>query len=279
MKKALLLAAAAALLLCVPLAFARADGERPANSGRYERYAAAHMELSEAELKLALALKLDEPSYKNVVVVNRPSSLGVLVSKHFALPAGYVPAVLEDVDKNYAMDGVQLRADCCAAFLEMARAAERQGAFLYIKSGYRVNKTNDDPDDMWNAWPGHSEHQTGLAFDLRLKGKTRTLLRDYRYETSFEYAWLCAHACDYGFVLSYPEGESDTTGYEFEPWHWRYVGVRIATDMRDKGFSTFPEYWAAYLMARELRAEPPARIVASVDSLFCRFACAYAEAE
>lgn len=238
MRKALLIAAAAALLTCAPLAFARADGEATVNSQRYELYAAAHPELGEAELQTALALKLDEPSYTNVVVANRPASVGVFVSKHFALPAGYVPAVLVDVDKNYAMDGVQLRADCCAAFLEMARAAEGQGVFLYIKSGYRVNKANCNPGDMWNAWPGHSEHETGLAFDLRLKGRKHALLRDYKYETSAEYAWLCAYACEYGFVLSYPEGESAITGYEFEPWHWRYVGVRIATDMRDKGFST-----------------------------------------
>lgn len=277
MKKALLIAAAAALLLCAPLACARADGEISVNAQRYGRYAAAHPELSEAELQLAIALKLDEPSYTNVTVAKKPASLGVFVSKHYALPAGYVPAVLMDVDENYAMDGVQLRADCCAAFLEMAREAELQGVFLYIKSGYRMNKTNDNPDDMWNAWPGHSEHETGLAFDLRLKDKTRTLLREYKYETSVEYAWLCAHAYAYGFILSYPEGEIDTTGYEFEPWHWRYVGVRVAADMREKGFSTFPEYWVQSLMARELRAEPPAWIVTSCSCN--RFARAYAEAE
>ncbi|HWS29214.1 MAG TPA: M15 family metallopeptidase [Clostridia bacterium] len=248
MKKTYLLAAAAVAVFCAPLAtsFARVS-DPPVYLQRCAQYVSEHPELTPDELRLALALRLYEQSYQNTEIVKDPASVCVYVGKHFALPEGYAPASLVAVDEAYAMKGVTLRSDCYAAFLKMARAMELNGFPPYIKVGYRVNKPKSDPDDMWNAWPNHSEHQLGLAFDLRLKNETHGLLRNYEYEKTAEYAWLCKNAYKYGFILSYPEGKEDITGFYFEPWHWRYVSVPIATDMKEKGFATFPEYWATYL--------------------------------
>lgn len=254
MRKALLLVVAALLLLFPVNAIAQQSAAEAAfQNQRYRSYAAENPELTLHEVHIAIKLKLDEESYTNVTIVDRPGALGVLVGKHYGLPLTYVPSPLVAVDEIYAMPGVYLRADCYEAFLAMVHGMELEGLSLYIKSGYRMNRENENPNDMWNAWPGHSEHQTGCAIDLRLKAQTHTLLREYKYETTAEYAWLCENAYKYGFILSYPEGEKEITGFEFEPWHWRYVGVRIATDMREKGFSTFPEYWALYLMQLETR--------------------------
>lgn len=250
MRKVLLLAVAALLLLCPANALAqKSAAEASLQTQRFLNYAAENPKLTLHEVHIAIKLKLDEENYTNVIIADRPGALGVLVGKHYGLPLTYVPSPLVVVDETYAVSGVYLRGDCYEAFLSMVHDMELEGLSLYIKSGYRMNKENENPNDMWNAWPGHSEHQTGCAFDLRLKDQTHTLLREYHYETTAEYAWLCENAYKFGFILSYPEGKTQITGFEFEPWHWRYVGVRIATDMREKGFSTFPEYWALNLMS------------------------------
>ncbi len=244
MKKTLMLIAAAAAVLLAPLANAYAHISNPPDYlEQYAQYVAEHPELTVYERRLVLELKLYEENYINADVVKDPKNLCVYLSKHFALPEGYEPRALVAVNEAYAMPGVTLRLDCYVAFLKMARAMGKDGLCAFIKSGYRINKPNDDPFDMWNAWPGHSEHQTGLAFDLRLKDRTHTLLRNYEYEKTAEYAWLMQNAHTYGFILSYPEGKEAITGFYFEPWHWRYVGVTTATDMKEKGYLTFPEYW------------------------------------
>jgi len=248
MKKTILLIAAAAAVLLVPLSDSYAHiSNPPAYLERYAQYVSEHPELTVYERRLVLELKLYEQNYQNADVVKDPKDVCVYLSKHFALPEGYVPVALVAVDETYAMPGVTLRLDCYSAFLKMARAMEKNGLSAYIKNGYRYNKPNNNPDDMWNAWPDHSEHQTGLALDLRLKDRTHRLLRQYEYENTAEYAWLIKNAHTYGFILSYPEGKEAITGFYFEPWHWRYVGVTAAMDMKEKGYTTFPEYWAACL--------------------------------
>ncbi len=200
-----------------------------------------------ANAAIALKLRLDEENYKNPVLSLDPSSTSVFISKHFCIPKAYKPENLVYVDKQYAKKGVRLREDCLNAFLTMALDMQKEGLSPYIKSGYRVNRKRGSANNIWYAWPGHSEHQTGLAFDLCLKGPKKKSLSAYKYETTNEYDWLCKNAYKYGFILSYPEGKTDITGFAFEPWHWRYVGTYIATDMKQNGLSTFHEYWAKYL--------------------------------
>ncbi|MEA4970622.1 MAG: M15 family metallopeptidase [Candidatus Pelethousia sp.] len=213
---------------------------------RYQRYAAKHPEMEYADAVVAVNLKLDEGNYENVLTATKPDSLEIFVSKHYALPRKYKPENLVSVGRKYAQGGVTLREDCYSAFLSLAQDMEKEGLTLYIKSGYRTNTKRGGANSGWYAWPGHSEHQTGLAFDLRKKNVTYETMWEYKYHKTDEYAWLCENAYKYGFILSYPEGASNITGFNYEPWHWRYIGVEIATDMKEKGFTTYHTYWATY---------------------------------
>lgn len=246
-----------ALLMILQSGMAFAAGNDHGNyiasfEDRYQKYAAKHPETPYSDVLIAVNLKLDEGNYKNILTTSRPDTLDVLVSKHYALPKKYKPENLVSVDRKYAQSGVTLREDCYRAFLSMAQDMEKEGLTLYIKSGYRTNRKRGDANSGWYAWPGHSEHQTGLAFDLRKKNVTYETMWEYKYHKTDEYAWLCENAYQYGFILSYPEDTFHITGINYEPWHWRYIGVEIATDMRDKGFKTYHEYWAAYKIQNAL---------------------------
>ena len=192
-------------------------------------------------------LMLDKPNYESPVLWEDPSSTSVFISKHYKISTKYKPENLVEIDRKYSANGVRLREDCYESMLLMAKDMEAEGLVLYIKSGFRTNSKRGGPNSLWFAWPGHTEHQTGLAFDLRKKGKTYPTLGGYKYEQTKEFAWLCDNAYRYGFILSYPKDKSDITGFGFEPWHWRFVGIDIATDMREKGFATYHEYWALHL--------------------------------
>jgi D-alanyl-D-alanine carboxypeptidase len=92
--------------------------------------------------------------------------------------------------------------------------------------------------ETFSARPGYSEHQTGLSLDVYDPAGCH-LQRCYAETKSGE--WLSEHAAEFGFIERYPEGESSVTGYKWEPWHWRYVGVELAEYMRDEQISTLEE--------------------------------------
>ena len=250
MKKKLLVLLAVLLLCAYALpAAAAVENYISEFDARYRAYAAANPEAKVGDALAIVNLKLEEDNYDNVFTTQAPESLTVFISKHYALPKDYRPENLVVVDRTYAQSGVRLREDCYQAFLSMTEAMEQEaGLSLYIKSGYRTNRKRGGANSLWYAWPGHSEHQTGLAFDLRKKNVYYSTLGEYRYETTPEYAWLCANAYRFGFILSYPAEKSDITGFGFEPWHWRYIGTDVAADMREKGYVTYHEYWANHMI-------------------------------
>ena len=96
--------------------------------------------------------------------------------------------------------------------------------------------------DTYSARAGHSEHQTGLAIDVSSNNPD---ILSFEMSTSFK--WMKEHAHEYGFILRYPKGKEDITGYMYEPWHYRYVGKEIATLLYQTGM-TFDEYVAINLM-------------------------------
>jgi len=89
--------------------------------------------------------------------------------------------------------------------------------------------------DTFSARPGYSEHQSGLAIDFSPI--------DVSFASTAQFTWLTHNAYRYGFVLRYPEGKTYITGYTYEPWHWRYVGVTTATDMHNRGIPTLEDYY------------------------------------
>ena len=128
------------------------------------------------------------------------------------------------------------------AFAGLKRAIEKAGLRLYVVSSYRSHAAQQAlyasklasmgraNTQKYVAVPGTSEHQTGLAVDLRSPGGRGT-----SFDNSREWRWLRAHAQNYGFVLRYPDGLTKVTGIGFEPWHWRYVGVEQAKAIRALG--------------------------------------------
>lgn len=150
---------------------------------------------------------------------------GVLIAnKQYALPSTYNPGV----------DPTAL-----AAYYQMKEAAGLEGFSLPIISGFRsyetqkglyqryVNNYGQAAADRFSAMPGKSEHQTGLAFDLGWV--------DDSYGTTAEGKWLAENCYKYGFIIRYPEGKEEITGYMYEPWHVRYLGNPLATDVYNSG--------------------------------------------
>jgi D-alanyl-D-alanine carboxypeptidase len=181
---------------------------------------------------------------------NNPASIDVVVNKkHCMQPVTYAPNDLTTVTD---INGSQfyLSAKAAPSFNAMSNAAYAAGQGFYLTSSYRsygdqvstyaywVNKSGKAGADTYSARPGYSEHQTGLAFDVAADGK---VLSDFG--ATSQYQWLQAHAADYGFIQRYYAGSESITGYEAEEWHYRYVGVTVAQDMRAKGIKTLEEYW------------------------------------
>lgn len=133
----------------------------------------------------------------------------------------------------------KLTADCQAAFNEMKQSAAEDGCELYISSGFRsyslqkslyeryCARDGKAAADRYSARPGNSEHQTGYAIDLN----TIT----YSFANTTEGKWVAANCYKYGFILRYPEDKESITGYRYEPWHIRYVGIALATDIYNSG--------------------------------------------
>ena len=132
--------------------------------------------------------------------------------------------------------------------MRMADAAREDGITLYSVSAYRSYSYQDSlyrrytaqdgvEADTYSARPGFSEHQTGLALDIN------TASRSAHFETTATYRWLIENCWRYGFILRYPEGREDITGFCFEPWHYRFVGRTLALQVRESGL-TYDEFLA-----------------------------------
>lgn len=175
-------------------------------------------------------------------------SLGnlVLVNKTYYLSNDYVPSDLVTIDSVYNSGYyAQLRSVAKNAFVELCNGALIDGITIKNKSAYRsysvqenlynsyVAKDGVSAADTYSARPGYSEHQTGLALDVNQVSDS--------FVYTVEYQWMINNAYKYGFILRYPEGKSSITGYKFEPWHYRYVGVDVATYIQNAGI-TFDEY-------------------------------------
>ena len=196
-----------------------------------------------------------EPTIDPAVFTDTDSLLIVANKKH-KLPDGYVPAdlVTPDIMQTAACT---MRAPAAEAIAEMKRAAERDGVYLKISSAYRGEdyqrslyngysaSYGPETADTISSRPGYSDHQTGLAADF-VEGDGS--LDGTNFNQSFEETdsgkWLRVHAHEYGFIMRYPKGKQDITGYAYEPWHFRYIGVDYATAIYETDeFYTFEEYF------------------------------------
>ncbi|GAA1839159.1 M15 family metallopeptidase [Agromyces salentinus] len=180
---------------------------------------------------------------KAALSIDDPASIWVVVNKLRPLnPQDYEPELV-DVPVPHTWEPMMRQEASDAAAAMFQAAADEAGLYLASNSAYRSYSTQVDlygaGDDPTTAPPGASEHQTGLAIDIGAEnGCTFECL-----ETSPEGEWLRANAYRFGYLLRYPADKVDVTGYPHEAWHFRYVGVELATEMHDTGFTTLEEFF------------------------------------
>lgn len=172
--------------------------------------------------------------YSGVIINGVTYIDGYLVAnKTYSLPSTY---------------GSGLTADTMSAFYAMRDGAASDGLNLYISSGFRsysyqnnlynnyVRMDGQTLADTYSARAGHSEHQSGLAFDVNIVGDA--------FIGTPEAVWLNDNCYKYGFILRYPQGKTNETGYKYEPWHFRYVGVELAEKLYNGGdWITMEDYF------------------------------------
>ena len=190
--------------------------------------------------------------YLKTQFVNVNSTLLVANKKH-KLPSGYQPADLR-VPNTRAAQTVYLRDEAATALERMFNAAAAYGVYLVAGSGFRseslqsslyygyVNSYGQAAADGISSRPGYSDHQTGLAIDISDYNGATYLTSEF--EGTVEGMWLKDHAHEYGFIMRYPKNKSAITGYNYEPWHFRYIGVDYATAIHNVDvWYTFEEYF------------------------------------
>lgn len=200
----------------------------------------------------------DGEAYEGDYQTNLEDGYGILVNKYYELGSSYVPDDLVSVPWKYRLGGEndvkEIRSEVYDAFLEMWESAMEMGIYLLVDSAYRSyesqqtvytyyeNLKGTKYADFIAARAGYSEHQTGLSLDIYSKECTSA----NTFKDSDTYDWLINNSYKYGFILRYPEGKSDITGYSYESWHYRYLGVELATKVYNEGI-TYDEYYAYYL--------------------------------
>ena len=188
---------------------------------------------------------------KSAYAIDQPGSLWWIVNKSRALPTDYVPSdlVVPNVPLrlNESAEQMQLRKQPATALENLFAGAKQAGYTLYLASGYRsaayqkvlydgyVAKDGQAATDKYSARPGTSEHQTGMAADVGRPDKNCEL--EICFGDTLEGKWVKAHAHEYGFVVRYEQGKESVTTYQYEPWHLRYVGKELASELTRTGQS------------------------------------------
>ena len=228
---------------------------------KYLAYYEKNPDLSFAEIITRINTHLDDEFYTNTEKTDDTLGKFVLLNKHYYADGNYRGQNLIDVDKQYNLynTSFKLSEECYEAFLKMYNDAKEQGYAFKINSAYRsyetqikiyqgwVNKDGVALADTYSARAGFSEHQTGYAFDVRDYPFTND---DYSKTKSF--TWVSENAYKYGFIIRFPTDKEYITGYQYEPWHYRYCGTECATYIHDNDI-TFEEYYEYFIKYKNPR--------------------------
>lgn len=223
------------------------------NLQRYLNYANTEGkgELTPTQIISEVNCNLDKTKYEDITPTNINHNNLMLVNKYYYLTEDYTPNDLVTLTTKYNT-GVnsQMRKEAAEAFMEMSDAATLDNIIIKNASAYRsyqyqvnlydryVERDGQDAADTYSARPGFSEHQTGLATDINQI--------DNGFEDTDAFRWLQDNAYKYGFILRFPKDKENITGYQYEPWHYRYVGKEIAKQIKEENI-TFEEYYAYYI--------------------------------
>jgi D-alanyl-D-alanine carboxypeptidase len=179
-----------------------------------------------------------------------------LVDTILRIPSTYAPPDLVRVAELGVPGGGQVRAVVAADLQAMSAAAADAGTPIGVESAYRSYADQQAVFAQWvriygrpralqiSARPGHSEHQLGLAIDFRSDPPVATL--NASWGTTPAGKWMRSHGWEYGFIMSYPKGKTSLTCYDYEPWHFRYVGRDLAALIHGSGLTVRQYLWANF---------------------------------
>ncbi|MCI8568885.1 MAG: M15 family metallopeptidase [Bacilli bacterium] len=217
---------------------------------RYIAYKEKNKDLNDKQIIKNVNMNLDKKFYENKKeAINQNTEL-VLVNKYNYLKEDFIPENLQSINSNYALGNMKLVSYAKEAFEKLSHAAKQEKLNIIAMSTYRsynyqvnlynryVENDGKEAADTYSGRPGHSEHQTGLAVDVYNIKETYT-----NFENTKEFTWMQEHAHEYGFILRFPKDKVNETGYQYESWHYRYVGKEIAKYIKDNKIS-FEEYCA-----------------------------------
>ena len=222
------------------------------NLDRYISYKNKNKGLSDEQIIKDVNMDLDKKQYEDMHETINLNKINILVNKHNYLKEDYVPENLKSLSSTYALSNMKMVEEAANAFESLSKDASKENYKVIAMSTYRsyeyqvdlynkyVKSDGKEAADTYSGRPGNSEHQTGLAVDVYNQTETYT-----NFEKTKEYNWMQENAYKYGFILRFPKDKENETGYEFESWHYRYVGKDIAKYIHKHNI-TLEEYIATH---------------------------------
>ena len=216
---------------------------------RYLEYQKENPNLSVENIVTYVNIGIDKSYYTNTKKAENLNTNLILVNKYNYLTEDYIPENLEPIDIAYARSGMQLVREAKEAFETLSEDAKKEGMNIIAMSSYRsydyqvnlydnyVATDGKEAADTYSARAGYSEHQTGLAVDVYNK-----VLPYTSFEETEEFNWMQENAYKYGFILRFPKDKVNITGYQYESWHYRYVGKEAAKYIHNHDL-TLEEYY------------------------------------
>ena len=226
------------------------------NLYNYLEYKSKNKKTSYSDIVAIVNVHADKDWYDNKVVKPTDLSKGnlILVNKFNYLNNDFAPEDITPLDLSYSYANNSASKETSEAYKNMAIAAKQDNIHLMANSSYRTYERQEEIykefyytkgisyADKYAARAGYSEHQTGLTIDIFTSGTSTTS----NFEESDAFKWLQENDYKYGFILRYPKGKEYLTGYNYESWHYRYLGVETATKVHNSGL-TYDEYYAYFI--------------------------------
>ena len=222
----------------------------PKNISRYVAYHNRNQNMTYDNTVLNVNMNLDYDFYTNVNTLHNYLDITTLVNKYNKLPDNYEIDDLVVLDNEYSNKGEKVRKVIYNDLKKMFDDAKKDNINLNVISGFRtyekqdtlfnnsIKKNGIDHALIYSAKPGYSEHQLGLAIDINSV--------EENFKNTNEYKWLKNNSYKYGFIERYPENKEYITGFGYEPWHYRYLGVDITTRIFTENI-TYEEYVVKFL--------------------------------
>ena len=224
------------------------------NLVKYIDYYEEHLNSKSPEIISIINVGADKEYYSNVIDTDVSKEKLMINNKYYKLSESYEPTDLIDISNQYAYgENQKLRSEAYEWYVTMFNMAKNDGIKIIVNSSYRpykeqeeiyndyLSRYSQEHTDSYAARPGHSEHQTGYAVDIITPG-----YKGDNFDQSEAFKWLENNAYKYGFILRYPKDKEKITGYNYESWHYRYVGQEAAKKVHDEKI-TYDEYYAYYV--------------------------------